>query len=137
VDVVAAGLEVGVVADAVVGEAPLPDGEAGGEAVGEASFDELHRTLEGDGLRGEQEVEVVGHDDEGVEEVVAFAAVVLEGVEEEFGVGGDLEEAAAVVGGGGDEVGAGASGAGGGVKGFGGSGSRQARRPHSSRWSLR
>jgi hypothetical protein len=42
----------------------------------------------------------------GVEFVVAFAAVVLEGFEEELGVGGDLEEAASVVGLGGDEEGA-------------------------------
>ena len=33
---------------------------------------------------------MVGHDDEGVEFVVAFGAVVLEGFEEEFGVGGRL-----------------------------------------------
>ncbi len=49
-------------------------------------------------MRGEDEVDVVGHDDEGVELVVALATIVLEGFEEEFGVGGDLKEAAAVVG---------------------------------------
>jgi hypothetical protein len=42
-------------------------------------------------------VEVVGHDDEGVEFVGCGGAVVLEGFEEEFGVAGDLEEAAAGV----------------------------------------
>ncbi len=110
-DVVAAGVKVSAVADAVVGEGALPDGEAGGEAVGEAALDELHGALDGDGLRGQEEMDVVGHDDEGVEEVVAFASVVLQGVEEELGVGGELEEAAAVVGGCGDEVCAGASGA--------------------------
>lgn len=41
---------------------------------------------------------VIGHDDEGVEFVVAFAAIVLEGVEEEMAVGFGLEEAAAVIG---------------------------------------
>ncbi len=46
-DVVAADLEVFGVADAVVGEAALPDGEFGGEAVGEASFDETDGALEG------------------------------------------------------------------------------------------
>lgn len=46
---------------------------------------------------------MVGHGDEGVEAVVAFAAVVLEGFEEERGVGGGLEEATAIVGGAGDE----------------------------------
>ena len=38
--VVAADVVVGVVADAVIGEASLPDGEFGGEAVGVAAFDE-------------------------------------------------------------------------------------------------
>ncbi len=110
-DVVAADLEVFGVADAVVGEAALPDGEFGGEAVGEASFDETDGALEGF-VRGYEQVEVVGHDDEGVEFVVAFGSVVLEGFEEEFGVGGDLEEAATVVGSAGDEEGSGAGGAG-------------------------
>ena len=62
---------------------------------------------------GEEEVDVVGHGDEGVEAVVALGAVVLEGFEEEEGVGGDLEEAAGVVGAAGDEEGAGLGGAGG------------------------
>jgi len=51
-------------------------------------------------------VDVVGHDDEGVEFVGAFSAMVLEGGDEGVGVGGDLEEAATVVGDGGDEEGA-------------------------------
>jgi len=51
---------------------------------------------------------VVGHDDEGVEFVVAFRSVVLEGFDEEFGVAFDLKEAAAVVGSAGDEEGSGA-----------------------------
>ncbi len=50
-------------------------------------------------------MKVVRHDDEGVEFVVAFAAVVLDGFDEELGVGGDLEEVAAVVGLGADEEG--------------------------------
>ena len=74
--------------------------------MGEAALDKLHGALEGDGLWGEEEVDVVGHDDEGVEFVVAFAAIVLEGIEEELGCGFGLEEAAAVVGLGADEEGA-------------------------------
>jgi hypothetical protein len=81
------------------------DGELRGEAAREAAFDELDGALEGDVLWGEEEMDVVGHDDEGVEFVVTFAAVVLEGFEEEFGCGCDLEETAAVVGLGGDEEG--------------------------------
>ena len=111
VDIVAVGFKVCAVADAVVGVAALPDGEFRGQAVGEAAFDEAHGAFESDGLWGEEEVDVVGHDDEGVEEIVAFGAVVLEGFEEEVAVGGELEEAAGVVGAGGDEVSAGAGGA--------------------------
>ena len=106
-DVGAADLELFGVADAVVGEASLPDGEPGGEAVGEASLDESDGAFEGF-LRGEEEMDVVGHDDEGVEFVVAFGSVVLEGFDEEFGVAFDLEETAAVVGSAGDEEGSGA-----------------------------
>lgn len=108
VDVVAAGFEILCVPDAVVGEAALPDGKAGGEAVGEAAFDVADGA--GEVFGGEEEVDVVGHDDEGVKFVEAFAAVVLEGLEEEIGVFGDLEEAAAVMGDGGDEEGSGGGG---------------------------
>jgi len=107
VDVGAADFELFGVADAVVGKASLPDGEPGGEAVGEASLDESDGAFEGF-LRGEEEVDVVRHDDEGVEFVVAFRSVVLEGFDEEFGVALDLKEAAAVVGSAGDEEGSGA-----------------------------
>jgi hypothetical protein len=82
VDVFAAGEEVGAAEDEVVGEAALSDGEPGGQAVGEAAFDALDRPLQDDGLRGEQEVDVVGHEDEGVELVVPFPAIVPEGSEE-------------------------------------------------------
>jgi hypothetical protein len=37
------------------------------------------------------------HDNEGVEFVMSLATVVLEGLEEEFGVGGDLKEVTAWV----------------------------------------
>lgn len=77
--------------------------------MGEAAFDELDgsRWLRGwGGLWGEEEVDVVGHDDEGVEAVVALGAVVLEGFEEELGVGRGLEETAAVGSLGADEGGA-------------------------------
>ena len=71
--------------------------------MGEASLDESDGAFEGDDLRGEQEMDVVGHDDEGVEFVVTFGPVVLEGFDEEFGVGGNLEETASVVSSAGDE----------------------------------
>jgi 3-deoxy-D-manno-octulosonic acid (KDO) 8-phosphate synthase len=48
-------------------------------------------------------VDVVGHDNEGMEFVVLSGPVVLESRDEEFSVGGNLEEAASVVSCGGDE----------------------------------
>jgi hypothetical protein len=51
-------------------------------------------------------VEVVGHEDEGVELVAAFGAVFIHQLEEEVGVGVGLEEAAAIGGNGGYEEGA-------------------------------
>ena len=57
--------------------------------MGEAAFDELHGGGKVGG--GEEEVDVVGHDDEGVEFVVAFAAVVLEGFEESSALAGSLK----------------------------------------------
>jgi len=59
--------------------------------MGEAAFDQADGSFQRNDLWGEDEVDVVGHDDEGVEFVVAFAAIVLEGFEEEFGVRGNLE----------------------------------------------
>ncbi len=53
---------------------------------------------------------VIWHDDEGVEFVSAFGPIVLESFQEEFGVRGDLKEAAAAVSDGGDEEGAGGGG---------------------------
>jgi hypothetical protein len=109
VEVAATDLVVGRVADAVVGEASLPDRKFGGEAVGEAAFDELHRSFEGDVGWSDDEVEMVGHDDVGVQKIAG--AVVVDGFEEERGVALDLEESAAVVGGCGDEVSARSGGA--------------------------
>jgi hypothetical protein len=105
VDVVEAGEEVLAVADTVLGEAGLPDGEFRVEAVREAALDKAHGAFDGDFERGEEEMDVVGHDDEGVELEVAFVAIVLECFDEERGVGVELEEGAAVGGGAGYEVG--------------------------------
>lgn len=79
-------------------------------AVGEATLDEVHGLRDRLAGGAEEEVDVVGHDDEGMEFVVAFHAVMLGGFEEEFGVGRELEEASAVVGDRGDEEGAGLGG---------------------------
>jgi hypothetical protein len=109
VEIVATDVVVGGVADAVVGKASLPDGEFGREPVGEATFDELHRSFEGDVGWSDDEVEMVGHDDVGMQKIAG--AVVVDGFEEERGVAFNLEETAAVVGGCGDEVSARSGGA--------------------------
>jgi len=74
------------VAHTTVCEASLPDGEGGIELSRKAAFDELDGTFDRDLLRGEQEMYMVRHDNIAVELVMAFRAVVLDGLEEEFGV---------------------------------------------------
>ena len=104
VDVVAVREEVFAVSDSAIGEAALPDGKFGTQAAGEAAFQQLHGAFERDVFGCEKDVDVVGHDDEGVKFVVAFAAVVLKRVEEELGVCGGLKEATAIVGAAGDKI---------------------------------
>ena len=94
------------VAHAAVGEAALPDGKLRFKLVGETTFDELGGSLKGDLLRSEEQVDVVGHHYIGVELVVAFSAIVLEVLEEEFRIRCLLEEPSAIVGLGGDKEGA-------------------------------
>lgn len=108
-DVVQASCVVSVVANAMVRKASLPDGELRGEAVREASLDELHGSLERDVGWSEEKVKVVGHDDVRVQKVTG--TVVVDGFEEEGGVAFDLEKSAAVVSSCGDEVRAGLGGA--------------------------
>ena len=69
--------------------------------MGEASLDEVHDLRDGFVAWGEDEVDVVGHQDERVKEVMR--PVVFEGLQEEFRVAVDLKDAAAVVADGGQE----------------------------------
>ena len=66
-DVGLAGDEVFRALDEVVGVATLPDSEVGGEAMGEASFDQVHDLREGFVAWREDEVGMVRHQDVGVE----------------------------------------------------------------------
>ena len=91
----------------MVGEAALPDWMRGVQAVGEAAFDEHHRTFECDVLRSQEQMDVVGHGHKGVELVMALATVVLERVEEQRGDCGELKDAVSAGGDAGDEVGSG------------------------------
>ena len=72
------GVVVGV-DDAMVCEASFPDIQFAFQAEGEGSFDELHCFFEGDLGRGcQEEMDVIGHDDEGVEFQVVLLALLLE-----------------------------------------------------------
>lgn len=107
VDVVAVYFEIRRVFDAAFRKAVFPDRPFGSEAEGESAFDELHRLLDGGVGRGrEEEMDVIGHEDEGVELVASFGAVVMEKLDHEVRVRVGLEEAAALCGDGGDEEGA-------------------------------
>ena len=88
-------------------EAVFPNGHFGFETERESALDELDSLFDGD-IRGrrEDQVEMVGHENEGVELVALFGAVVAEELEQEVRVRVSLEEAAAIRGDGGEEVGA-------------------------------
>lgn len=104
-DVVSDGLEFFMAGDLSLVETLRPDVEFVFEAKGKASFDVLHGFFEGDIVRRRKNgVQVVGHDDEGVELIAAFGPLSGKDVEEEIGVLLDLEETAAVGGGGRNEV---------------------------------
>ena len=95
-DVIARVEVVFLVEDLAVSVTRLPDFLLRREAVREASANVLHGF--GKVFGCEEQVDVVGHDDEGVEFIEALSAIALEGFEEELGRGVDLEEAATVVG---------------------------------------
>ena len=97
-------MDVEVVAgeDEVVGEAALPELRVG--VMGEAALDVLHGLRDVVGL--EEQVDVVGHDDEREELVGTGGSVMLEGFDEEARGGVDLETAAAGEGESRDEEGA-------------------------------
>lgn len=70
--------------DAMIREARLPDGATIFQAIRESSFDELHGPFQRDFLRRtEQRVDVIGHDDEFMEQEFSSVAVVREGVYQE------------------------------------------------------
>jgi hypothetical protein len=96
VDVVASAFELCPIEHKMVGEAALPGRELRRKAAREASLDVLHSF--GDVVGCHQQMDVVWHDDEGIELVEAFATIMLEGFEEELCVRVDLEQSAAVVG---------------------------------------
>jgi hypothetical protein len=106
VNVIPMSLVVAWVFDAAKREALFPNGCFGFKPEGEAPFDILHGLLNGDiGCGREEQVEMVWHQDEGVELVTALSAVVVEEVQEQGCVRLGLEKATTIGGDGGNEEG--------------------------------
>lgn len=87
-DVLAMALIVLWIADAMIGKALLPDERMETQLLlgteGESTFDELNGFFQRNVLRGrDDQVEVVPHDYELVQEETAFPAVVLQDIEKE------------------------------------------------------
>lgn len=72
--------------------------------MGEAAFDELNCALNGNADRRDQEVDVVRHDDEFVEQEFVLTAVIVESREKQLRETVGLEESPALPRGGSDEV---------------------------------
>jgi hypothetical protein len=96
-------LHIGCISNAVIGKASLPHGNLRCETMRKPAFDEADGTLKRDDLRGEDEVDMVGHDDEGVELVMTEMPVVLQSLDEQIGICGGLKDAAPIVGRSGNE----------------------------------
>ena len=86
------------IANAVIGEASLPNRRLRRQPMREASFDQAHRPLHGDALRRENQVNVIGHDHKRVKFVAAGVTIVLQGFEKELRVCGNLEQTPTIVG---------------------------------------
>jgi len=97
-DVLEMFLVVRGIANSMIGKTSLPDFEIGSEfllcSVRETTLDELESTLQGD-LRRDQEMEVIGHEDEFVEEI-GLASISEKSFEEETSPWLHLEERAAL-----------------------------------------
>lgn len=107
VNVVAVRSEVARIFDAALCEAVFPNRRFGFETERESALDELHGLFDGD-VRGrrDEEMDVIGHEDEGMDRIATLSAVVVHQTDQEIRVGVGLEGAAAVRGDGGDEEGA-------------------------------
>jgi hypothetical protein len=97
-NVVAPRLKVISAANAVVCESALPYRQLRAYPVRKASFDESHRALNRDALGGQQEMNVVWHDNKSVQFVVSLTTVLLQGFKKELCIGRNLKEPAAIKG---------------------------------------
>ena len=92
----------------MVAALPYLAGEFLADGEGESALDELGAAFDRHVRRGrEQDMDVVGHDDEGVKLESAGVAISEECCDKEFGGGGALEETATLVGYGSEGVGLG------------------------------
>ena len=74
------------ISHAVIAETCLPDGPVRLQAEGESSFDELHGTLQRHlRRRRDQGMHMIGHDDEFMQKILPFIAIVSEGMDEKTG----------------------------------------------------
>jgi len=94
-------LIIGGVSDAMVAETALPYWklvkELFAKGVGGAAFDELHRTLQGDGLgRSQQCMRVIGHHDETVQAIASLIAIVQQRFDKDLARWSGLEYGAAL-----------------------------------------
>ena len=86
-------------------EAAHPNIELALQAEGEAALDELHGFFKRNvRSRRNQSVEMVGHDDECVQEKSSLAAIVEDGLLKQFRSGRDLKKSAALRGHSGDQI---------------------------------
>jgi len=91
--------------DLALVEAAHPHVELALQAEGESALDELHRFFKRNiRSRRDQRVEMVGHDDEGVQEKSPLTAIVEDGLFKQFRRGRDLEKAAALRRDSGDQI---------------------------------
>jgi len=79
--------EIARVANPVIGKSALPDfalpADQGSEFMRVGPLDELNGSFNRDILRGsQQEMNVIGHDHEGVQRITAFAAISIQSLEE-------------------------------------------------------
>jgi hypothetical protein len=71
---------------AMIRETRLPNRRTRFQSIRESPFDELHRPLQRDLRRGcQQRVHVIGHDDDFVQEILPFIAIVSEGFDQKTG----------------------------------------------------
>ena len=79
--------EVLSIANPMIGESALPNFRVSSyesaEVMGVRALNQLDSALDGYVLSGsEQKMDMIGHEDEGVQQVAAFATIVIKGLEE-------------------------------------------------------